>query len=118
MTLKIAKRRQTDQTQRAYRSTLELFADTCSAASPRSVGASLSRPGGRPAASFLHLARTVSRRAERLIVALASRPEEPVSEPAIRYVNRLSDLLFVAARRLNRHAGRGDVQWRHERKKT
>ncbi|MGK2923072.1 MAG: cob(I)yrinic acid a,c-diamide adenosyltransferase [Methyloceanibacter sp.] len=67
-------------------------------------------PGGRPAASFLHLARTVSRRAERLIVALASRPGEPVSEPAIRYVNRLSDFLFVAARYAN-DKGATDVTW-------
>jgi cob(I)alamin adenosyltransferase len=67
-------------------------------------------PGGRPAASFLHLARTVSRRAERLIVALASRPEEPVSEPAIRYINRLSDFLFVAARYAN-DKGATDVTW-------
>lgn len=67
-------------------------------------------PGGMPAASFLHLARTVSRRAERLIVALASRPEEPVSDPAIRYVNRLSDFLFVAARYAN-DKGASDVTW-------
>src|SRR5680860_1463543 len=67
-------------------------------------------PGGTPASSFLHLARTVSRRAERLIVALASRPEEPVSEPAIRYVNRLSDFLFVAARYAN-GKGNADVLW-------
>ena len=67
-------------------------------------------PGGTPAASFLHLARTVSRRAERLVVALASRPDEPVSEPAIRYVNRLSDFLFVAARYAN-GKGSADVLW-------
>jgi cob(I)alamin adenosyltransferase len=67
-------------------------------------------PGGAPAASFLHLARTVSRRAERLIVALAARPDEPVSEPAIRYVNRLSDFLFVAARYAN-DRGASDVTW-------
>jgi len=67
-------------------------------------------PGGTPASSFLHLARTVSRRAERLIVALASRPEEPVSEPAIRYINRLSDFLFVAARFAN-GKGASDVTW-------
>ena len=42
---------------------------------------------------------------------------ENVSDPARRYLNRLSDLLFVAGRRLNQHAGRGDVQWRHERKR-
>jgi len=67
-------------------------------------------PGGTPAASFLHLARTVSRRAERLVVALASRPDEPVSEPAARYVNRLSDFLFVAARYAN-GKGNADVLW-------
>lgn len=67
-------------------------------------------PGGSPASSYLHLARTVCRRAERLMVALAARPEEPVSEPAIRYINRLSDFLFVAARHAN---GKGalDVMW-------
>ena len=67
-------------------------------------------PGGTPVASFLHLARTVSRRAERLIVALASRADEPVSEPALRYVNCLSDFLFVAARYAN-DKGASDVTW-------
>lgn len=67
-------------------------------------------PGGWAAASFLHLARTVSRRAERLIVALAMRPDEPVSELAVRYVNRLSDFLFVAARYTN-DKGACDVTW-------
>ena len=67
-------------------------------------------PGGTAAASFLHLARTVSRRAERLIVALAMRPDEPVSELAVRYVNRLSDFLFVAARYAN-DKGACDVTW-------
>ncbi len=67
-------------------------------------------PGGTPAASFLHLARTVSRRAERLIVALAVRSDEAVSEPAVRYVNRLSDFLFVAARHAN-DKGASDVTW-------
>ncbi|GAC1331038.1 MAG: cob(I)yrinic acid a,c-diamide adenosyltransferase [Beijerinckiaceae bacterium] len=65
-------------------------------------------PAGTPAAAALHLARTVSRRAERLIVALAA--VEPVGEPALRYVNRLSDFLFVASRHANRAAG-GDVLW-------
>jgi cob(I)alamin adenosyltransferase len=67
-------------------------------------------PGGTPAASVLHLARTVSRRAERLMVALAARPDEPVGEAALRYINRLSDFLFVASRYAN---GRGasDVLW-------
>ena len=67
-------------------------------------------PGGTKAASFLHLARTVSRRAERLIVELAGRPEETVSGPALRYVNRLSDFLFVAARYAN-DKGASDVTW-------
>ena len=67
-------------------------------------------PGGSLAASFLHLARTVSRRAERLMVALASRPNEPIGPPALRYVNRLSDFLFVAARYAN-DKGRADVLW-------
>jgi cob(I)alamin adenosyltransferase len=67
-------------------------------------------PGGSAAAAHLHVARTVCRRAERLVVELASRPDERVGAPAIRYLNRLSDLLFVAARYVN---GRGthDVLW-------
>jgi cob(I)alamin adenosyltransferase len=72
-------------------------------------------PGGSRAAAAAHLARTVCRRAERTVVALGER--EKVGDPPRRYLNRLSDLLFVAARLLNRHAGRGDVQWRHERGK-
>jgi cob(I)alamin adenosyltransferase len=71
-------------------------------------------PGGRGAAAAAHLARTVCRRAERTLVALGR--HEPVGEPARRYLNRLSDLLFVAGRSLNRAAGGGDVQWRHKRK--
>ena len=67
-------------------------------------------PGGTAAASFLHLARTVSRRAERLMVALASRPDEPVGDAALRYINRLSDFLFVAARYAN-DKGKADVTW-------
>jgi cob(I)alamin adenosyltransferase len=72
-------------------------------------------PGGSRAAAAAHLARTVCRRAERSVVALARR--ESVSEPARQYLNRLSDLLFVAGRVLNRAAGIGDVQWRHQRKR-
>ncbi|MGQ0651742.1 MAG: cob(I)yrinic acid a,c-diamide adenosyltransferase [Betaproteobacteria bacterium] len=72
-------------------------------------------PGGSRAAAAAHLARTVCRRAERSVVALGA--AEKVSDEARRYLNRLSDLLFVAGRLLNRHAGRDDVQWRHERKK-
>lgn len=67
-------------------------------------------PGGTPGAAYLHVARTICRRAERVIVELASRPGEPVSEAAIRYMNRLSDFLFVAGRAAN-HNGAGDVLW-------
>jgi cob(I)alamin adenosyltransferase len=67
-------------------------------------------PGGTPAASFLHLARTISRRAERLMVALAARPNEPVGASALCYINRLSDFLFVAARCAN-DKGKSDVLW-------
>jgi len=72
-------------------------------------------PGGSRAAASAHLARTVCRRAERSVVALARK--NPVSEPARQYLNRLSDLLFVTGRVLNRAAGVGDVQWRHQRKR-
>ena len=65
-------------------------------------------PGGRPTAAQLHLARTVARRAEREITALAER--EAVNPEAIRYVNRLSDHLFVLARWVN-DRGREDVLW-------
>jgi cob(I)alamin adenosyltransferase len=65
-------------------------------------------PGGAPSAAFLHLARTVCRRAERVCVALAGR--EAVSPASLKYLNRLSDLLFVAARFAN-DEGRGDVLW-------
>ncbi|WP_439575434.1 cob(I)yrinic acid a,c-diamide adenosyltransferase [Phreatobacter sp.] len=67
-------------------------------------------PGGSPAAAHLHLARTVARRAERLMVDLARKDGEAVSKPALKYVNRLSDFLFVAARYLN-DRGRADVLW-------
>jgi cob(I)alamin adenosyltransferase len=67
-------------------------------------------PGGSPAASLLHLARTISRRAERLMVALAAREGETVGAPALRYINRLSDFLFVAARFAN-DKGKSDVMW-------
>ncbi|HXI05803.1 MAG: cob(I)yrinic acid a,c-diamide adenosyltransferase [Bradyrhizobium sp.] len=67
-------------------------------------------PGGTPAAAHLHVARTICRRAERVIVELAAKPDEPVSEAAIHYMNRLSDFLFVAARAANNN-GAGDVLW-------
>jgi cob(I)alamin adenosyltransferase len=66
-------------------------------------------PGGTRAAALAHHARTICRRAERSVVALAQ--QEAVSEPARQYLNRLSDLLFVLARWLNKHAGRSDVLW-------
>lgn len=67
-------------------------------------------PGGTPAAVHLHLARTVCRRAERLMTELAATEGESVGQPALNYVNRLSDFLFVASRYLNAKAG-GDVLW-------
>jgi len=67
-------------------------------------------PGGTPAAAHLHLARTICRRAERMMVELAAKPDEPVSDAAIQYMNRLSDFLFVAARAANNN-GAGDVLW-------
>jgi len=67
-------------------------------------------PGGTPAAAHLHLARTVCRRAERLVVELASQPDEPVNDAAIQYLNRLSDFLFVAGRSVNDNGAR-DVLW-------
>jgi cob(I)alamin adenosyltransferase len=70
-------------------------------------------PGGSGAAASLHLARTVCRRAERALVALAA--VEPVRRDAVVYLNRLSDHLFVAARVANHRAGVADVPWRGPR---
>jgi cob(I)alamin adenosyltransferase len=67
-------------------------------------------PGGSAAAAYLHLARTVCRRAERLMVELKDRPGESVTAAAIKYVNRLSDFFFVAARSSN-DKGSADVLW-------
>ena len=67
-------------------------------------------PGGSSAAAYLHLARTVCRRAERIMVALTDKPGESVTAAALKYVNRLSDFLFVAARRMN-DKGAADVLW-------
>ena len=67
-------------------------------------------PGGSPAAAALHLARTVCRRAERLTVELAAKPEERVSPTCVKYLNRLSDFLFVASRVVNDN-GAADVLW-------
>jgi cob(I)alamin adenosyltransferase len=67
-------------------------------------------PGGSPGAAHLHVARTVCRRAERLVVALDD--DSPATLSTIAYLNRLSDYLFVAARFVNRRAGVGDVEWK------
>jgi cob(I)alamin adenosyltransferase len=67
-------------------------------------------PGGRPAAAYLHLARTICRRAERLMVELSEKSSESVTPAALKYVNRLSDLLFVMGRFAN-DKGACDVLW-------
>ncbi|MFZ7096577.1 cob(I)yrinic acid a,c-diamide adenosyltransferase [Luteimonas dalianensis] len=72
-------------------------------------------PGGGEAAARCHVARTVVRRAERAAVSLAR--EEAVRPQPVRYLNRLSDLLFVLARVLARADGQGEVLWDHERRK-
>jgi cob(I)alamin adenosyltransferase len=72
-------------------------------------------PGGGEAAARCHVARTVVRRAERETVTLAR--HDAVRPEAIRYLNRLSDLLFVLARVLARDSGHGEVLWKHERRK-
>lgn len=72
-------------------------------------------PGGGMAAACCHLARTVCRRAEREVIALAR--VEAVRPQAQRYLNRLSDLLFVMARVLARAGGHGEVLWQHERRR-
>jgi cob(I)alamin adenosyltransferase len=67
-------------------------------------------PGGTAASAYLHLARTVCRRAERIMVALKDQPGEDVSEPSLKYINRLSDYLFVAGRYAN-DKGAKDILW-------
>ena len=75
---------------------------------------SFALPGGTAASSFLHLARTTIRRAERLMVELSIKEKNSVSKELLAYVNRLSDLCFVAARYANQteRGGQGDVLWR------
>ena len=68
-------------------------------------------PGGSAASAYLHLARTICRRAERLIAELKDKPDESVSSEVLKYVNRLSDFLFVASRYANSR-GAGDVLWK------
>src|SRR4051812_18189555 len=67
-------------------------------------------PGGTPAAATMHLARTICRRAERIMVALRDKPGESVTAASLKYVNRLSDFLFVASRHVNDKGAR-DVLW-------
>ncbi|WP_246181628.1 cob(I)yrinic acid a,c-diamide adenosyltransferase [Dechloromonas hortensis] len=73
-------------------------------------------PGGTRPAAIAHICRTVCRRAERSMVRLNN--AEPLSEAARRYVNRLSDLLFILGRTLNRAGGRGDVLWQKGKNAT
>jgi cob(I)alamin adenosyltransferase len=73
-------------------------------------------PGGSEAAARCHLARTIARRAERRVISLAH--NETVNEASIRYLNRLSDLLFVISRVLARHEGGSEVLWVHGDKRT
>jgi cob(I)alamin adenosyltransferase len=98
-----------------YTERLEAACDTHNEALPKLNSFIL--PGGTPGAALLHQARVVTRRAERSVWALLAVDAERTNAETARYLNRLSDLLFVAGRVLNRHAGRGDVQWRHQRKK-
>ena len=69
-------------------------------------------PGGAVAAAYLHLARTVCRRSERLAVELSQKPDEAIAQSVLVYLNRLSDLLFVLARSVNHKAGVADVIWK------
>jgi len=73
-------------------------------------------PSGGPATAACHLARAIARRAERRVWTLAAR--EPLNPEAAKYLNRLSDLLFVIARVLVRHERGAEVLWRHERGKA
>jgi cob(I)alamin adenosyltransferase len=87
---------------------LETEIDTMNAAIPPLTSFIL--PGGSPCAGYLHLARTIARRAERQIAELAAQPEENVSDAARHFANRLSDWLFVAGRRANAD-GASDIMW-------
>ena len=86
---------------------LEQAIDACDAELPPLTAFVL--PGGSLAGAFLHLARTVCRRAERSLVALSS--QTPVAPVMVEYLNRLSDLLFVLARKVNHEAGQPEQRW-------
>lgn len=73
-------------------------------------------PGGSRPAALAHMARTICRRAERTLVALAH--EETLPQLPVQYLNRLSDLMFVLARWLNHHDGTGDVLWQQDRNRS
>jgi cob(I)alamin adenosyltransferase len=68
-------------------------------------------PGGTRAAGLLHLCRTICRRAERRVITMQELVDEAISQGIVIYLNRLSDLLFVLARAVNRRAGKSDVPW-------
>ncbi|MEJ2083054.1 MAG: cob(I)yrinic acid a,c-diamide adenosyltransferase, partial [Acidobacteriota bacterium] len=70
-------------------------------------------PGGTESAAVCHLARTVCRRAERRLVTLSH--QDGINPASLKYLNRLSDLLFVVARTINKEAGQEDIMWRHAR---
>jgi len=88
---------------------LEAAIDSAESALPALEGFIL--PAGTPKAAALHLARTVCRRAERCVVTLSREASPPLAPVILQYLNRLSDLLFVLARRANATAGRADVAW-------
>ncbi|MBI1799520.1 MAG: cob(I)yrinic acid a,c-diamide adenosyltransferase [Candidatus Eisenbacteria bacterium] len=86
---------------------IERWIDRCESDLP--TLSSFILPGGAPLGSSLHLARTVCRRAERRVVALAA--DQPVEPRLTRYLNRLADLLFVLARWTNRRSGAAETEW-------
>ncbi|WP_027883260.1 cob(I)yrinic acid a,c-diamide adenosyltransferase [Meiothermus rufus] len=92
---------------------LEALIDRYQEEAPRFTG--FIHPGGHPAAAALHLARTIARRAERCLVALMR--QEKVNPEALRYLNRLSDLLFTLARVVNQREGYSEEGWRVKKRR-
>ncbi|MDR0528260.1 MAG: cob(I)yrinic acid a,c-diamide adenosyltransferase [Zoogloeaceae bacterium] len=101
---------ETTRIQEAHIDFLERAAESLNADLPRLKEFIL--PGGCRAAAQTHLARAICRRAERTLVALSRLPEETTHGESRRYLNRLSDFLFLLARALNRHAQQEDILWR------